>query len=142
MKKLVIGEKEYAIQFGYNCFCDTDLLDRVNDISRILNGKEVEDDSDVAGLGKIKDLFSVVRELMFVGFQKHNPVAEITDIGDLLDTYRSEAQEGEKRGLLSLFELLSEELVAEGFLADLFEDLGKATEQEVKKPKDHLKKVK
>lgn len=137
MTTLNIKGTEYKVRFGYNCFCDTDLLDRVQDIGKILNDNGAEDDSDVAGLNKIKDLFSVVRELIFVGFQKYNPVEDIKEIGDLLDDYLDEATEEDKRGLIQLFTLMSEELVSEGFLKDLF-----AQNEQVKKPKDHLKKVK
>lgn len=137
MTTLKIKENEYKIQFGYNCFCDTDLLDRVNDLAKIINGK-AENDADVTSMGRIKDLFCIVRELMFVGFQKHNPVEDIREIGNLLDDYKEEATEENKHGLLDLFGLLSEELVSEGFLEDLMNN------QEEPKviPQDHLKKQK
>lgn len=31
--KLHIGGKDYTVKFNYNCFCDTDLLDRVSDLA-------------------------------------------------------------------------------------------------------------
>lgn len=119
MLRLTINEKEYKIRFGYNSFCDTDLMDRTNELLRIIYNSQAQEDSDVNNLGMLKDLFLCVRELMLVGMQKYNPVESLQEVGNLLDDYQDEAPEGEKRGLLSLFTLLSEELMSEGFLAEL-----------------------
>ena len=54
MMVLKVKDNEYKVKFGYNSFCDTDLMDRVNDLTMLFAGEEVENDSDVAGIGKIK----------------------------------------------------------------------------------------
>lgn len=140
MTTLKIGEKEYKVQFGYNCFCDTDLLDRVNDINKLMNGSNVQNDDDVAGIGEIKELFCIVRELLYVGFEKYNPAEDIKEIGNLLDEYKEEATEENSHGLLNLFVMLSEELMNEGFLVDLFKALNAEETEQKKTPQDHLKK--
>lgn len=139
MMILKVKEKEYKVKFGYNSFCDTDLMDRTNDLLRIFNGAEVENDKDVSEMGKIKELFSCVRDLLFVGFKKHNPVENVQEIGEILDDYHDEATDEDNRGIIDLFTMLTEELMNEGFLGGLM----KATAD--KKPielQDHKKKQK
>ena len=118
MTVLKIKDKEYKIKFGYNCFCDTDLMERVSDMAMLMRDNNIEDEQAVSAYGKVKDLFRVVRDLLFVGFQKYNPVKSVQEIGDLLDDYKDEETE-EERGLFQLFAILSEELMNEGFLGDL-----------------------
>lgn len=140
MMTLKVKEKEYKVKFGYNSFCDTDLMDRTSELLKIFQGAEVEDDSDVAGLGQVKQLFTCVRDLLFVGFKKHNPVESVQEIGEILDDYHDEATEEDKRGIVDLFTSLTEELMNEGFLGDL---MGTLTEQNTPKiPQDHKKKQK
>lgn len=122
--KLHIGGEDYTVKFNYNCFCDTDLLDRVNDLGRIIHGSNAESDRDVSLLGRIRDLFVCVRDLLFTGLQEDNPVENVQAVGKLLDQYKAEAPEGEQRGILQLFILLSNELLAEGFLADILGAVG------------------
>ncbi len=119
MKSLMISGMEYKIKFGFNCFCDTDLLDRVNDMGKLFKEADVDSDVEISGLGKFKELFSLVRELLFVGFEKYNPVSSIQEVGNLLDTYKDEETKDEKRGMFELFIMLSDELLEQGFLADL-----------------------
>ncbi len=133
---LHIGEKDYTVKFNYNCFCDTDLLDRVNDLGRIFHGAKVENDKDVTGMGKIRDLFVCVRDLLFTGLQEENPVENVQEVGKLLDQYKRETPEGEERGILQLFTMLAEELFAEGFLSDI---LNASVEKTPKTPQDHKK---
>lgn len=142
MLVLKVKGKEYKVKFGYNSFCDTDLLDRTSALIRIFKGAEVEDDKDVFGLGKVKELFVCVRDLLFVGFQKHNPVENVQKIGDILDDYKEEETEEDKRGLIDLFTKLTEELMEEGFLSDLMDALKNTETGEVsptKIPQDHKK---
>lgn len=122
---------DYRVKFGYNSFCDTDLMERTSDLLNIFQGN-VSDDKDVAGMGKIKELFSCVRDLLFVGFQKYNPVETLQEVGDILDDYNEDATEEDKRGILDLFVRLTEELMNEGFLSDLIRSVGKAVSQEEK----------
>ena len=136
--KLVVKKKEYKVKFGYNSFCDTDLMDRTTDLLKLFQGAEIEDDKDVIGMGKIKELFSCVRDLLFVGFQKFNPVDNKQQIGNILDDYHDDAQEAEKRGILDLFTQLKEELMNEGFLGEFLEDIAE-TQENTKTPQDHKK---
>lgn len=141
---LKVKDKEYKVKFGYNSFCDTDLMDRTSDLLKIFQGAGVENDKDVTAMGKIKDLFVCVRDLLFVGFKKNNPVETVQEIGDILDDYHDEATEEDKRGIVDLFTKLTEELMAEGFLGDLMNRLAE-TEVETtvtKIPQDHKKKQK
>ncbi len=140
MMILKVKDKEYKVKFGYNSFCDTDLMDRTSDLLKIFQNAEVEDDKDVTGMGKIKELFTCVRDLLYVGFRKNNPVETVQEVGDILDDYHEEATEEDKRGILDLFTKLTEELMSEGFLGDL---MGRMAEAEnTAKPQDHKKKQK
>lgn len=142
MMVLNVKDKEYKIKFGYNSFCDTDLMDRTSDLLKLFQDTEVEDDKDIIGMGKYKELFSCVRDLIFVGFQKYNPVDNKQQIGEILDDYHDEAPEGEKRGILNIFILLAKELMEEGFLGELLTEIEKSAQVQEKKPKtpqDHKK---
>ena len=139
---LKVKDKEYKVKFGYNSFCDTDLMDRTSDLLKIFQGAGVEDDKDVTGMGKIKELFSCVRDLMFVGFKKYNPAETVQEIGEILDDYHDEATDEERRGILDLFTQLTEELMNEGFLGDLMEQMKKVEENAPKTPQDNKKKQK
>lgn len=141
MMILKVKDKEYKVKFGYNSFCDTDLMERTNDLIRLIHAEDAENDRDVTGMGKIKDLFTCVRDLLFVGFKKYNPVESAQEIGDILDDYHDEGTEEDRRGILDLFVKLSEELMAEGFLGELMIQIS-ANQKEVKVPQDHKKKQK
>lgn len=137
---LKVKEKEYRVKFGYNSFCDTDLMERTSDLLDLFSASKVENDKDVTGMGKIKELFSCVRDLLFVGFKKYNPVETVQEIGEILDDYNEEATEEDKRGILDLFTKLTEELMNEGFLQDLMEQLtAEPKEQKKVVPQDHKK---
>lgn len=132
--QLEAAGKTYRIKFGYNSFCDTDLMDRTSDLLKLFSGAKTEDDKDVSEIGKIKDLFCCVRDLLFVGFEKYNPVNTPQDIGDILDDYKDEASEEDPRSLVNLFIQLTDELMSEGFLSDLMRN---AEEKTPKTPQDH-----
>ena len=145
MMVLKVKGKEYKVKFGYNSFCDTDLMDRTTDLLKLLQGAGVEDDKDVAGLGMIKEMFLCVRDLLFVGFQKYNAVETVQDIGEIIDDYHEEATEEDEGGILDLFTALSEELMNEGFLGEVLTKLTETPEETEKKPKtpqDHKKSQK
>ena len=139
MMVLKVKDNEYKVKFGYNSFCDTDLMERTSDLLNLFNGADVADDKDVTGMGKIKELFSCVRDLMFVGFKKFNPVEKVQEIGEILDDYNDEATEDDKRGILDLFTKLTEELMNEGFLQDLMEQLEKTVDNQREVQQDHKK---
>lgn len=119
MYALKIDGKEYKVKFGFNSFCDTDLMDRTKDLIMLFQNEQVSDDQGAAMLGKIKDLFICVRDLLFAGFQKFNPVESPQAVGDLLDLYHDEGTEENPHGIMNLFEDLGNELMSEGFLGDL-----------------------
>ena len=139
-----VSGKEYKIKYGMNDFADSDLLERVQDVAVLF------DDSTKKDFKTLRTLFIVVRELIFVGLRKYNPVETIEDAGDLLDTYLEETPKDEDgnnledRGLFALFIQLSNELASEGFLADFMEKLANAMESMkiAKKPQDHKKSTK
>lgn len=141
MKTITVGGKDYKIKYGFNSFADTDLLERVSEIATLLNANGAKDDSDVSSIGKLRDLFKITRELLFTGFERYNPVENVQEVGNILDDYRDEAPEGESRGIMDIFGMLSEELTEEGFLADL---MGVAENQNNIKsiPQDHKKPAK
>lgn len=129
MTKITVNDVDYKIEFGFNSLCDTDLLDRVQDMAALFNSADAKNDSDVSAMGQIRELFCLVRELIYVGFQMHNPVDSVQEVGTLLDAYKKETPDGEERGLLALFTMLGEELANEGFLADLMTKLGGAVKE-------------
>lgn len=137
--QLNIKGKEYKVKFGYNSFCDTDLMDRTSDLIKLFHNEGVEDDKDVTGMGKIKELFICVRDLLFVGFEKFNPAESKQEIGNLLDDWKDEENEGEKRGLINLFTKLSEELMNEGFFGDLMKEFAEDAKKIPKVPQDRRK---
>ena len=142
MMTLKVKENEYKVKFGYNSFCDTDLMDRTSDLLKIFKEEDVEDDNDAKAVGKVKDLFLCVRDLLFVGFKKFNPVETVQDVGDILDDYHDEATEDDGRGILDLFTDLTTELMNEGFLGDLLSQMEEVPEETTKAPKvpqDHKK---
>ena len=110
------------MKFGYNSFCDTDLMERTEDLLKLFQSTGADDDKDVAGLGKVKELFLCVRDLLFVGFKKFNPVETVQEVGDIIDDYHDEAPEEEKRGVMDIFTKLSEELMNAGFLGEILND--------------------
>lgn len=116
---------EYRVKFGYNSFCDTDLMDRTEQLLNIFQSAEAESDEDATGLGVLKELFMCVRDLLYAGFQKYNPVETAQDIGDLLDDYHDEATEDDPHSILDLFTKLAEELMNEGFLQDVIQSANK-----------------
>lgn len=137
MMKMMVNGTEYKVKFGYNCFCDTDLMDRVNDLTRLFSENNTDGDTAVSSLGKIKELFQVVRDLLFVGFKKYNPVETVQVIGDILDEYMDDEAK-EKRGLFYLFSELSEELFSAGFLSDLITgETANGMKNGAKAPMDH-----
>ena len=122
MMVLKVNEKEYKVKFGYNSFCDTDLMERTEDLLKLFQSTGADDDKDVAGLGKVKELFLCVRDLLFVGFKKFNPVETVQEVGDIIDDYHDEAPEEEKRGVMDISTKLSEELMYAGFLGEILND--------------------
>lgn len=129
MMTIKVGEKEYKVKFGYNSFCDSDLLDRTSDAMGIIG--ELQDTKEKDTMEKVRKLFNVTRELLFEGFKKKNPVGSIEEVGDILDDYLDEDKEN--HGLIDIFGMLAQELLTEGFFGDLLTKSNKAIENLTKK---------
>lgn len=125
MKALVINNETYNVEFEYNDFCDTDLLERVDTLMGVIGGTAGD------GIQTTKDVFCVVRELLFVGIKSDNRPSDIRGVGKLLDVYRKEKKE-EDNVLMELFVTLTDELFDEGFLHDLVLMTTETDEQESK----------
>ena len=135
---------EYVVAFGYNSFCDTDLMERTESLVKLFNGSD-KNDSEI-GVSRVRELFLTVRSLLFVGFQKENPVKTEQEVGNILDDYVNEETE-ENRGILELFLKISDELFNKGFLKGLIAEMGDQTEEEQateirKIPQDHKRRQK
>lgn len=113
-----IKGKEYKVKFGYNSFCDTDLLDKTSEVMGALKGEGVDNSIEFT-----RKMFNVTRELLFEGFKKYNPVEKVSDIGNLLDDYYDENPKD--NGLVNVFASIAQELLNEGFFGNL---LTKASE--------------
>lgn len=125
MIALVINNETYNVEFDYNDFCDTDLLERVDTLMGVIGGTAGN------GIQTTKDVFCVVRELLFVGIKSDNRPNDIKGVGKLLDAYRKEKTESDNV-LMELFVTLTDELFDEGFLHDLVLMTSESVEQESK----------
>lgn len=123
MIALVINNETYNVEFDYNDFCDTDLLERVDTLMKVIGGTAGD------GIQTTKDVFCVVRELLFTGIKSDNRPNDIKGVGKLLDVYRKEKKE-EDNVLMELFVTLTDELFDEGFLHDLVQMMTESEEQE------------
>lgn len=135
MMTIIVNSTEYKVKFGFNSFVDTDLMERTEAMLKIFDDELNKDDK--FGITRAKELFACVRDLLFVGFQKYNPVEDKQAVGNLLDDYLDEGTEENPHDLMELFGEIANELMDSGFLKGLFQA---QTEQPQKKiPKDHLK---
>lgn len=120
MMTITANGKEYKVEFGYNSFCDNDLMDRTAELMTALS----EPIANVAGVMKqAQIMFACVRDLLYVGFKKHNAVLNPEEVGDILDAYREEAPEGEDRGILAIYAQITKELTDEGFLGGMLNQM-------------------
>lgn len=131
---LKVKDKEYKVRFTYNNFADSDLLDRTFEtltlVQEMRQGKE-NTEENTSSVEKIKKLFSLNRELLFVGFKKENPVESIETVGDILDDYLDE--DPKNHGLIDVFNMISEELLANSFFGDLLTKMTKAMQETLAK---------
>ena len=121
MTTIKVNGKDYIIKFGYNSFCDSDLLDRTTEVLGILQADKGEKDSEFT-----RKLFVVTRELLFEGFKKKNPIGSLEEVGDLLDDYMDEGTDEETHGLIDVFGMIAQELLTEGFFGDILKKSEKA----------------
>ena len=133
--------KEYKIVFGYGLLTQSDVLDKVQEIT---GGKERD----------IKKLISILPELLLAGLQKKHKdefgyeteserAVAFQKVCDLLDDYESEGTEENPKSGFDLYKILSSELEKNGFLSGLLNTVAKtqAVEKDATKlPQDHKKK--
>lgn len=134
MMTLKVRDKEYKVKFGYNNFCDSDLLDRTADAMGIVGELEGAT-TDSNSMAKVRKLFTLTRELLFEGFKKFNPVSSLDEVGDILDDYLDE--DPENHGLVTIFGQIIIDLMGGGFFGDLLtkssEEMKKLTKKVSKK---------
>lgn len=132
-----IKDTEYKVKFGFNAFADSDLMERTEELLKIFDDKEHTEDA--YGMVRLKEMFVVVRELLYMGFQKYNPVESLAAVGDLMDDYLDEGTEEHPHDLLDIFGDLVHELMEQGFLRGVTANLMEVGQKSAKKPQDHLK---
>ena len=130
MTTITINGTEYKLKYGYNNFCDSDLMDRTTEVMGFITSSA--DKAQIKDSEYTKKLFVLVRELVFEGFKRYNPKT-IAEVGDLLDDYFDEGTEDDPHGLLDVFGIITQELIASGFIGDLLKKSQKAIEKMAKK---------
>lgn len=130
MTTITINGTEYKIKYGYNNFCDSDLMDRTTEVMGFITSSA--DKAQIKDSEYTRKLFVLVRELVFEGFKRYNPKS-IEEVGDLLDDYFDEGTEDDPHGLLDVFGIITQELIASGFIGDLLKKSQKAIEKMAKK---------
>ena len=136
MTTITINGTEYKIKYGYNNFCDSDLMDRTTEVMGFITSSA--DKAQIKDSEYTRKLFVLVRELVFEGFKRYNPKS-IEEVGDLLDDYFDEGTEDDPHGLLDVFGIITQELIASGFIGDLLKKSQKAIEKMAKKVEKNKK---
>ena len=136
MTTITINGTEYKLKYGYNNFCDSDLMDRTTEVMGFITSSA--DKAQTKDSEYTKKLFVLVRELVFEGFKRYNPKT-IEEVGDLLDDYFDEGTEDDPHGLLDVFGIITQELIASGFIGDLLKKSQKAIEKMAKKVEKNKK---
>lgn len=136
-----VNGKEYKVVFGYGLLTQSDVLDKVQEIT---SGQE----------RNLQKLISILPELLLAGLQKkhkdefgYETESERTvvfqKVCDLLDDYEDEGTEENPKSGFDLYKILSSELEKNGFLSGLLNTVADAQAQEknaTKIPQDHKKK--
>ena len=125
MMTLKVKDKEYKVRFTYNSFADSDLLDRTFETLTLVQ-EMLSADENTNSVSTLKKLFTLVRELLFVGFKRENPVESKEAVGDILDDYLEE--DPENHGLVDVFNMIAGELLSSGFFGDMLKKSNKAME--------------
>ena len=133
MFTLEINGKEYKVRYGVNSFADTDLMDRTQWLIERMMGEKENPDENYTNL--LREMVVCLRDLLFVGLKKLNPLDSVEDAGDLIDDYVEEHKDDDNV-IMGLFEKIAEELMAQGFLGDLLKTASKD------EPKEQVKKKK
>ena len=136
MTTITINGTEYKLKYGYNNFCDSDLMDRTTEVMGFITSSA--DKAQIKDSEYTRKLFVLVRELVFEGFKRYNPKS-IEEVGDLLDDYFDEGTEEDPHGLLDVFGIIVGELIAGGFIGDLLKKSQEAIEKMKKKVEKNKK---
>lgn len=133
--------KEYKVVFGYGLLTQSDVLDKVQEIT---SGQE----------RNLQKLISILPELLLAGLQKKHKdefgyeteserAVAFQKVCDLLDDYEDEGTEENPKSGFDLYQLLDKELEKNGFLSGLLNAVAEAQAVEknaTKLPQDHKKK--
>lgn len=127
MKKLVIGDKEYQLKFGYKATLKSRIL------SKMAKAEEQEQDG---GLETLEDFLMFIPDVLLVALQKFHKEEFGFDVetGDGKEEMLDKAIElveqyiDDGNSVADLYNLLSEELKDDSFLSSLF-DKEKAAER-------------
>lgn len=143
MKKIIIGEKEFTIKFGYEATLKTRLLSKLS--KNEINGENKEAEA----LENIEDMLLFLPEFLLIGLQKfhsddfkfdyetgNGKEEQLEKVFALVDEYC----ETDENDPMTLFTELQEELLSDGFLARMFQKLQKIAEEQAKKQKPSKKK--
>lgn len=136
--ELKLNDKTYNVEYDYNCFCDTDILD---DVARVLTSMSGEGVEDLQGLfgGSVKDMFKSTRTLLFLGLQNDHADEFVDEksVGKFIEEYTKT----ENIGIKDMFGLVIAELTEKGFLSEILQSLTEALE-EVEKANTKSKPIK
>lgn len=133
--------KEYKVVFGYGLLTQSDVLDKVQEIT---SGQE----------RNLQKLISILPELLLAGLQKKHKdefgyeteserAVVFQKVCDLLDDYEDEGTEENPKSGFDLYKILDTELEKNGFLSGLLNTVANVQAQEknaTKLPQDHKKK--
>lgn len=134
-----VNGKEYKVKFGYGVLCETDILDRITNLSR----------ENLT----FSTTMSVLPELLLAGLQKKHPdefgyetesekKVAMKKVYDLLDDYEDESTEEKPKNGYILYDQLQDELMSNGFLSGMQSKVAEKVAQETdatKIPQDHKK---
>lgn len=136
MTTLVINGNEYKIKYGYEATARCGVIEKVNKLEEVLNKAE---NMEIEDLNK---LLQILPELLLAGLQKfhkdefgYNYETEegksdaLNKAYELVDDYF----DADDADVIDLFNLLTEEMVQNGFLANLLQR-GAEAEQKPKAP--------
>ncbi len=141
MVTFAVNGKEYKVVFGYGLLTQSDVLDKVQEIT---SGQE----------RNLQKLISILPELLLAGLQKKHKdefgyeteserTVAFQKVCDLLDDYEDEGTEENPKSGFDLYKILDTELEKNGFLSGLLNTVADAQAQEknaTKLPRDHKKK--
>lgn len=135
MTTLVINGNEYNIKYGYLATARCGVIDKVQEL------EDMTKDGDELNMEDVNKILKILPELLLAGLQKchADEFGYDYDTGDgkkealdkayvLLDDYFDENDETD---IIDLFNILTDEMVKNGFLANA---LRKKTEQKPKAP--------